>query len=83
MKNRKTKFYCAVIALIVITWIPKSYAQTPDRDAINTMLDNWNKDAAASNFDAYFAALTDDAIFIGTDPTEIWTKTAFQKYAKP
>ena len=82
MKNLKTNFYSAVIILIVMAWIPKSYAQTPDRDAIKTVLDNWHKDAATSNFDAYFAALTDDAIFIGTDPTEIWTKTAFQNYAK-
>ena len=79
----KTKFYYTILTLIVFAWMPKSYAQTPDRDAINAMLDNWHKAAAESNFNAYFASLTDDSVFIGTDPTEIWNKTAFQNFAKP
>lgn len=50
---------------------------------INLILDNWHKAAAKANFDAYFNVLTEDAIYIGTDPTENWNKQEFIKFAKP
>ena len=50
---------------------------------INTLLDNWHKAAATVNFAAYFNAMTDDAIFVGTDATENWNKKAFQEFSKP
>ena len=58
-------------------------AQTDNKIQINTLLDGWHKAAANANFENYFDALTDDAIFIGTDATENWTKSAFQPFAKP
>lgn len=57
-------------------------AQT-DKNKINQTLDAWHKAAAEVKFDAYFAALADDAIYIGTDATENWTKPAFKVWAKP
>jgi len=59
--------------------------QTPvdHKKSINLLLDTWHKDAAEANFKNYFDALTDDSIFIGTDATENWNKTAFQAFAKP
>ena len=50
---------------------------------INETIDNWHKAAATANYEAYFDLMTDDAIFIGTDATENWSKKAFQEYAKP
>jgi hypothetical protein len=58
-------------------------AQKTDRENINSVLDTWHKSAAEANFNNYFNAMTDDAIFIGTDATENWNKTAFQAFAKP
>ncbi|MCZ8146186.1 nuclear transport factor 2 family protein [Flavobacterium sp.] len=57
-------------------------AQTP-KEAVNQLLDQWHKDAAAANFNGYFAAMDDSSIFIGTDATENWNKQAFQAFAKP
>lgn len=54
-----------------------------DKTTINTLLDNWHKAAATANFNDYFNAMTEDAIYIGTDATENWTKPAFQAFAKP
>ncbi len=54
-----------------------------NEDAVNTLLDDWHRAATTVNFDAYFGAMTDDAIFIGTDATENWNKKAFQEFAKP
>ncbi len=57
--------------------------QTDSTNEINVTLDAWHKAAADANYKAYFNLMTDDAIFIGTDATENWNKTAFQAYAKP
>jgi ketosteroid isomerase-like protein len=54
-----------------------------NENIITTTLNNWHQAAADANFKAYFDALTDDAIYIGTDATENWNKKAFEAFAKP
>lgn len=46
-------------------------------------LDTWHQAAANAYFDKYFSMMAKDAVFIGTDPNEHWTKTQFMAYAKP
>jgi hypothetical protein len=58
-------------------------AQNHAKDEINLTMDNWHKAAAEANYKNYFDVLSEDAIFIGTDATEYWNKTAFQNYARP
>jgi ketosteroid isomerase-like protein len=53
------------------------------KENVNSVLDNWHKDVANVNFDAYFNAMTKDAIFIGTDANENWTKKEFMDFARP
>jgi hypothetical protein len=73
-----------IITFILIPFfISNASAQQDFKTQINQTLDAWHKAAAKANFNDYFDALTDDAIFIGTDATENWTKPAFQSYAKP
>mgnify|MGYP004417271324 CR=1 FL=1 len=57
--------------------------QTVSKTNINSTLDAWHKAAADANYNAYFALMADDAVFIGTDATENWNKNAFQVWAKP
>lgn len=63
--------------------VAKVTAQDNLKTQINNTLDAWHKAADEANYTNYFDALTDDAVFIGTDATENWTKAAFQAYAKP
>ncbi len=35
------------------------------------------------NYEAYFDAMAEESIFIGTDATENWNKKQFQDFAKP
>lgn len=58
-------------------------AQNAEKDKINQTLDAWHKAAADVKFDAYFNAMTEDAIYIGTDATENWIKPDFKAWAKP
>ena len=53
------------------------------KSEINLALNNWHKAAAEANFNNYFNAMTDDAIYIGTDATENWNKQEFINFAKP
>lgn len=52
-------------------------------EQINNMLDQWHKDAAESNFDAYFNKMSDNGVFIGTDALENWTVAEFKEFTKP
>ncbi len=56
---------------------------TTEKASINAVLDLWHKAAAEARFKPYFALMTDDAVFIGTDATEYWTVKEFKAYAKP
>jgi len=81
---RKILFLASLILLLHSCNSTKDSLQTnlPKTD-VNNVLNQWHKDVAQFNYDAYFDAMTDDAIFIGTDATEVWSKTAFQNFSKP
>ncbi len=57
--------------------------QRLDRAAVVEVLDRMHAASAAADEAAYFAAFTEDAIFIGTDETERWDMEAFREYAHP
>lgn len=48
---------------------------------VRRTLDAWHEAAARSDEDAYFALMTEDAVFLGTDATERWTRDQFRAYA--
>ena len=50
---------------------------------INKMLNQWHNDVAVYDYDAYFNKMTDNAFFVGTDATEVWSKQEFQSFSKP
>jgi len=54
-----------------------------EKEAIQTILINWHKNAAEANFDAYFNAMSTRSIFIGTDASENWNIEAFKNFSKP
>jgi len=51
--------------------------------SINTLMDNWHKDAANANLDNYIGAMDSASIYIGTDATENWSREAFEAFCKP
>ena len=71
------------ILLVIFLFSSLVQAQTKETANINMVLDNWHKAAAEAKFDNYMNAMTDDAIFIGTDATENWNKKEFMTFAKP
>lgn len=79
--NKTTLLFA--IFLFFATFVALGQKGKTDTDAVNQLLDGWHKAAAEANSENYFNALTEDAIFIGTDATENWNKTAFKAFAKP
>lgn len=80
------KIIVVIIGLVLIGCKSKQAAQEDlklSRFEIDFMLNSWHQAAAEANFNNYFNAMTDDAIFIGTDATENWNKQEFIKFAKP
>lgn len=58
-------------------------AQGAETAAVSKVLDAFHTAAAKADEPAYFALLADNAVFLGTDATERWDKTAFQTFAHP
>ena len=78
------KIIVIVIGLVLIGCKSKQVANQINQESkINLILDNWHQAAAEANFNSYLNAMTDDAIYIGTDATENWNKPAFIQFAKP
>ena len=50
---------------------------------VAAVLDGFHAAAAAADEDKYFSYLAPDAVFLGTDATERWTKDEFRKWAHP
>ena len=53
-----------------------------DEIKVNKVLDSLHQFASDANFDSYFSLYSDNAIFIGTDASEVWTMSAFKAYAQ-
>jgi uncharacterized protein (TIGR02246 family) len=51
--------------------------------AISGVLDAWHAAAAAADEEKYFSYFTPDAVFLGTDASERWTRDEFRKWARP
>ena len=50
---------------------------------VHRLADAWHAAATRADSAAYFDLLTPDAVFIGTDSTEHWTKPEFLEFAAP
>lgn len=52
-------------------------------EKIQILADNWHQAATDADADRYFGLMAPEAIFIGTDASEHWTKSAFEAFARP
>lgn len=61
---------------------PESASAPPSRESIDRVLDDWHLAAAEADEDRYFAHFAPEAVFMGTDATERWTREEFRAYAR-
>jgi ketosteroid isomerase-like protein len=82
----KAPYSLLVIGLTLVAMLSFSNSANPlnsDKQQIKTVLNRFHQAAASANFVAYFDLLSHNAIFLGTDASERWTKDAFKDYVRP
>lgn len=71
-----------VFVLVLASFLAGAKEQT-EKHAIASVLDKFHQAAANANADKYLNLLNDDAVFLGTDASERWTKPEFTKFVQP
>lgn len=80
-----------VLLLISVLFFSCTCAEKPseaidisaEKEQLNTVLDTWHLNAAEANFDAYFDAMSNRSVFVGTDAAEVWDIQQFKDFSKP
>lgn len=68
--------------LVLISFMSGAQELT-QKHAIATVLDQFHQAAANADTDKYLNLLNDEAVFLGTDASERWTKAQFTKFVQP
>ena len=55
----------------------------PRAAEIHAVVDDWHRAAAEADLDAYFGAIAEDGVFLGSDDWERWPRGEFLDFAKP
>ncbi|MEZ6021223.1 MAG: nuclear transport factor 2 family protein [Planctomycetota bacterium] len=61
---------------------PSDPAYIPPTEALGQVLDDWHRAASEADMPEYMRLLASDAVFLGTDPDERWTRSEFQEYVR-
>lgn len=64
--------------LTIIHFNTTVIAQHPDK-----FIDDWHMAATNADYHAYFGAMDDSFVFLGTAPRERWNKEEFSGFSKP
>jgi uncharacterized protein (TIGR02246 family) len=73
----------ALLCLALLTATPEAGTPATPTAAVNAVLDDWHKAATQADEARYFGHFTPDAVFLGTDATERWTRDEFRTWARP
>jgi len=87
-KTRYHRLALSLTLLLVIFSFPSLSKQemnnsTTDITKIKNTLGAFHQAAANADTQKYFALLSKEAVFIGTDATERWTKAQFKAFVQP
>lgn len=72
-----------IFLFVFFSWAFALPSATDKQTDLNTRIDNWHLAAAKADFNAYFGAVNNDFVFLGTAPGERWTKKEFEAFCKP
>ncbi len=73
----------AWLAILPCAASPQSTDAIFATGTVGGIIDGWHAAAAAADEQKYFSYFTPDAVFLGTDSTERWTRDEFRKFAHP
>lgn len=80
---KSTYLYILLLSIIGFSSCqPKASNPEALQTELSALLDKWHLAAAEADEETYFNLLTDESIYIGTDPKEKWDKEAFYAFAE-
>jgi ketosteroid isomerase-like protein len=82
-KAASTLQVIVLVFLMLFIFSSSASSINSDKQKIKNVLIKFHQAAASANFETYFDLLSRDAIFLGTDASERWTKEAFKEYVRP
>lgn len=68
---------------LLLFFVATSAFAADETSRVNALLDSWHKSAATADEKAYFAAMSPEFIFLGTDAGERWDVASFREFAHP
>jgi predicted ester cyclase/ketosteroid isomerase-like protein len=77
------KLGIAAVLLLVLPPLAKAQTLAEDEQMVAATLNTLHQAAADADYEAYSSVFADDAVFLGTDATERWTRDEFMRFAKP
>ena len=91
MKHKLTKITLSLLILIAFAACQNTEsvnleihsAEKPNIENLNKQMNAWHIAATNRDADTYFGMMAADAVFIGTDKTENWTKQVFEGKYRP
>jgi hypothetical protein len=72
-----------IFVLCVLGFAASVASAQTSAQRVGAVLDDWHQAASVADEARYFGHFAPNGIFMGTDATERWTVTEFQKWAKP
>jgi len=72
-----------VLAIFIAQVVYVTEVLASNKADVSTVLDQLHLYASEANSNKYFSLFTDNAVFIGTDATEIWNMQEFKAFAQP
>jgi len=68
------------IVLLLVIAVPVR-AESGDKSSVEKVLTGFHEAASKADWSTYFGLMSEDAIFLGTDASERWSKSVFRNYA--
>ena len=83
-RSRRSLAPIAVLAFLISSALLAAplAGQDDAEAAVSAVLDALHEAASEAEYDRYFSLYADEAVFLGTDATERWTREEFMEYAR-
>lgn len=83
MELRNSTWGIAAALLLVLPPLAEAQAPADDEQLVAATLNTLHQAASDADYQAYSRVFAADAVFLGTDATERWTRDEFMAFAKP
>ena len=72
----------SILLIIILVSLQVFAQQSKQEKQIDQFITNWHDAASRADSEAYFGAIDENGIYIGTDKTERWTKQEFYDWSR-